>query len=117
MKTLLNLVYIVLLTALSPWLLYRAIFLKKNRRGWWTKLTGRVPCRESDSTCIWLHAVSVGEVNLLRPVMDRLSHELPGCDFAISTTTETGYDLARTMYGECTVFYCPFDFSWAIRTS
>ncbi len=115
MKTLLNLVYIVLLTALSPWLLYRAIFLKKNRRGWWTKLTGRVPCRESDSTCIWLHAVSVGEVNLLRPVMDRLSHELPGCDFAISTTTETGYDLARTMYGECTVFYCPFDFSWAIR--
>ena len=115
LRYLLNLVYATLLTLLSPWLLYRAVFQKKNRRGWWIKLTGRVPSRKSVSPCIWLHAVSVGEVNLLRPIMSELSNRFPGCEFAISTTTETGYDLARKLYPRDQVFFCPFDFTWAIR--
>ena len=115
MRYLLNLVYVAMLTCLSPWLLYRAVFQQKNRRGWWVKLTGKVPSRTSDEPCIWLHAVSVGEVNLLRPIMDQLSNRISGCEFAISTTTETGYDLARQLYPNDRVFFCPFDFTWAIR--
>ena len=115
MRYLLNLVYIVLLVVLSPWLLYRALFQKKNRRGWWTKLTGRVGRRESTAPCIWFHAVSVGEVNLLKPLIEEILEEMPGCEFAVSTTTESGYDLACKLYGNGVVFFCPFDFSWAIR--
>lgn len=115
MKYLLNIVYGFLLIALSPWLLYRAIIKKKNRRGWWAKLTGRIPIRQSAAPCIWLHAVSVGEVNLLRPLIARLSQELPEYEFAVSTTTETGYDLACKIFEKHTVFFCPFDFSWAIQ--
>ena len=41
MPILLNLVYIVVLVLLSPWLIYKAITTGKYRRGFWTKLTGR----------------------------------------------------------------------------
>ena len=39
----------------------------------------------------------------------------PDWEFVISTTTATGYDLARKKYADRTVFYCPLDFSWAVR--
>lgn len=61
---------------------------------------------------IWMHAVSVGEVNLLESIIDALPANF---SFAISTTTETGYDLAIQKYGKHQVFFCPFDFSWAVR--
>lgn len=64
---------------------------------------------------MWLHAVSVGEVNLLEPVIDRLRKRRPDLEFVISTTTETGFDLASNKYHEHYVFFCPFDFSWAIK--
>ena len=115
MNYLLNIVYTLLLVGLSPWLLYRAIIKKKNRRGWWVKLTGRIPYRQSNAPCLWLHAVSVGEVNLLRPIIARLSQELPQYELVVSTTTETGYDLAQKIFEKHTVFFFPFDFSWAIR--
>ena len=33
----------------------------------------------------------------------------------ISTTTRTGFALARKKYAGYQVFYCPLDFSWAVR--
>jgi 3-deoxy-D-manno-octulosonic-acid transferase len=35
----------------------------------------------------------------------------------ISTTTKTGFDLAKKKYSPRTVFYCPLDFSWAVRAA
>ena len=35
----------------------------------------------------------------------------------LSTTSRTGYELARKKYANLTVFYCPLDFSWAVRTA
>jgi len=35
----------------------------------------------------------------------------------ISTSTDSGYDLARESFPEHTVFFAPFDFSWAIKES
>ena len=34
---------------------------------------------------------------------------------AVSTTTETGQELARRRFPECAVFYMPLDFKWAVR--
>ena len=53
-------------------LLYRRLVLGKYRAGLSAKLTGRVPRRQSQSHCVWFHAVSVGEVKLLRPVVDEI---------------------------------------------
>jgi 3-deoxy-D-manno-octulosonic-acid transferase len=71
--------------------------------------------RQGNATCVWLHAVSVGEVNLLATTIGTLSRERPEGTLVLSTTTKTGYELAKKKYPNHTVFYCPLDFSWATR--
>ena len=117
MRFVLNAIYLCLLLIGSPWLLWRYLRWGKNSRGWTHKLFGRVPRRTSDRPCIWFHAVSVGEVNLLTPVLQRLKQQRPDIEVVISTTTETGFDLAKSKYDEISVFFFPFDFSWAIRNA
>ncbi len=114
MPYLLNLVYLVLLVVFSPWLVYSAIRKGKYREGWGAKLLGRVPMREEEGPCIWFHAVSVGEVNVLAPLLMRLEQQHPQWVCVISTTTKTGFDLAWKKYAPRTVFYCPLDFSWSV---
>jgi len=104
-----------------PWFLWR-YFQGKNRRGWSQKLFGTIdppsdisPTSPTDSNLIWVHAVSVGEVNLLGSVLHQFANRAPEIKIAISTTTETGYDLAKSKYPESYVFFCPFDFTWAIK--
>lgn len=109
-----NLAYVGFLLVGLPWMLWR-IAVGKNRRGWGEKLWGAVPRRPTAAPCLWFHAVSVGEVNLLSPVLRELHRLRPDLEVAITTTTETGYDLARQRYPECRVSFCPFDFSWAVR--
>ena len=115
MPYLLNLIYLVLLAVCAPWLLYQSLRAGKYRQGFAAKFLGSTPRRRSTATCVWLHAVSVGEVNVLRTLVERLQTEHPEWELAISTTTRTGYELARKRFAEHTVFYCPLDFSWAVR--
>ncbi len=123
MPYLLNLVYLALIVILSPWLVYSAVRKGKYREGYAAKLFGQVPLRPTDSVdvpadrreCVWLHAVSVGEVNLLATTIERLRCARPDVCCVVSTTTMTGYALAVIRYADLTVFYCPLDFSWAVR--
>ncbi|TWT77334.1 3-deoxy-D-manno-octulosonic acid transferase [Posidoniimonas polymericola] len=113
---LLNLVYLTLLTAFSPVIAWTAWRTGKYREGYAAKLLGLAPVREGGRPCVWLHAVSVGEVNLLATTLRTLAAERPDCELVISTTTKTGYDLAQKKYGsQHPVFYCPLDFSWAVK--
>ena len=118
-----NLIYFGLLTVFSPLLLYRALKQGKYRRGFKQKYFGRIPRRrnvlkgrDADKTFVlWFHAVSVGEVNLLRPLLQRIRETKPDWCCVVSTTSQTGSDVATKLYGEHhTVFYCPLDFSWAV---
>ncbi len=121
MSYLLNIVYATVLLFVSPWLVWRYLRYGKNRRGWTQKLLGFVPRRESARNCIWFHAVSVGEVNLLLPLIERIHQQRPEIEIVVSTTTETGYDLANKKYfgrfGCSSVFFFPFDFTWAIKNA
>jgi 3-deoxy-D-manno-octulosonic-acid transferase len=62
----LDVVYSAALLIFAPLLLYRGIRMGKYREGWKEKLWGRAPIRIGDQPCLWFHAVSVGEVLLLR---------------------------------------------------
>jgi len=115
MPIVLNFVYLCLLTALSPFLALRAWKTGKYREGWVEKLLGRAPFRVTDRPCLWFHAVSVGEVLLLRPLIAEFTHRRPGWEIVISATTSTGLDVARRTYPDLITFYAPFDFSWATR--
>ncbi len=117
MPYLLNLAYLLLILVSLPWLVWQAVRKGKYREGYAAKLFGRVPRRTSDKTCLWLHAVSVGEVNLLAPLLRMIEHERPAWECVISTTTATGMALAKKKYPRQVVFYCPLDFSWAVKTA
>lgn len=112
---LLNFVYLALVIAASPYLLWAAVTKGKYREGFAEKFLGRVPGRpEGTSQHLWLHAVSVGEVNLLAPLISELQQIYPGITFHITTTTKAGHELAKTKYAQHTVSYAPLDFSWAV---
>jgi len=110
---LLDLLYLVLLILTAPYWLWQAWSKGKYRSGWGEKLFGRAPVRSGEGTCLWFHAVSVGEVNLLAPLLAQIAQRRPDWTCVISTTTATGMALARRKYAGYTVFYCPLDFSWA----
>ncbi len=115
-RWLLNFLYFVTILVASPAILWAAWQKGKYREGFAEKLLGRVPIRQGDRHSVWLHAVSVGEVNLLGVLIADLQRRRPDWELCVSTTTKTGYDLARKKYGqELSVFYCPLDFSWAVH--
>lgn len=63
---------------------------------------------------LWVHAVSVGEVNSIRPLIDALN--LESSQLCISTTTETGQRLARRLFRDrARIFYFPLDWPWLCR--
>ena len=117
MRYVLNLLYLMLLLLASPWLFYGACLQGKYRHGWGQKLFGRVPQRTQTGPCVWFHAVSVGEVNVLEPLLKRIAVRNPTWQCVISTTTRTGYELACRKYATQQVFYCPLDFSWSVATA
>lgn len=117
MSLLLNAVYLLGILLALPWIVWQAATKGKYRAGFASRLLGRVPIRSGERPCVWLHAVSVGEVNLLAPLLAELERRHPGVECVVSATTKAGYDLARRKYAPRKVFYCPLDFSWAVRAA
>jgi 3-deoxy-D-manno-octulosonic-acid transferase len=112
---LLNAAYLLVLVIAAPWFFFQRLFRGKYREGFASKFFGSVPERTSVAPCIWLHAVSVGEVNLLAVLLAEIAKRRQDVECVISTTSMTGFELARKKYSQYTVFYCPLDFSWAVR--
>jgi 3-deoxy-D-manno-octulosonic-acid transferase len=111
---LLDIAYALILVLASPWLLFKAVRTGKYRTGLVQKFLGAVPTRDSGRPCIWFHAVSVGEVMLLRRVVAELTQRRPDVQIVISTTTNTGMDVARQHFAAHMLVYFPLDFSWAV---
>ena len=71
---------------------------------------------ESLSNPVWVHAVSVGEVQIAVNFIKLWKKSIPEIDFVLSTTTTTGQALARQNAPEdVTVIFCPIDFVWAVK--
>ncbi len=115
MAVLLNLIYALVALLYSPILVYRCVKTGRYREGWGEKLWGRAPLRIGDEPCIWFHAVSVGEVLLLRPLVRAIARRRPNWQIMISTTTSSGLAIARRTYPDLVTFYAPLDFSWSTR--
>ena len=111
----LNLIYFATLLVFAPVLVYRMVRSGKYREGLWEKFWGDAPLRIGDRPCLWFHAVSVGEVLLLRPLVREMARRRPDWEVVISTTTPTGLAVARRTFPDLITFYAPLDFSWATR--
>jgi 3-deoxy-D-manno-octulosonic-acid transferase len=119
MAWLLNAVYGLLLILVSPWILWRRVAQGRYRRGWHAKLWGEVArppsCDRTDKTeVVWFHAVSVGELQVIRPLIEVAQRERPSTRIVITTSTDSGYELACKLFAQHTVSFAPLDFSWAV---
>ncbi len=115
MPNLLDVAYLFLLLAWSPVIFWHRWRNGKYRAGWREKILGKVPRRISDRPCVWFHAVSVGEVLLLKPILAEMASRRPGWDVVVSTSTATGLAVARRTFPDLVTFFAPLDFSWATR--
>jgi 3-deoxy-D-manno-octulosonic-acid transferase len=114
----LDLVYLIALFALSPWLAWRAARTGRYRAGLAAKLLGRVAVQNPDKRPVaWFHAVSVGEVNLLGTLVPAFRRAHPGWHVVVSATTDTGLTEARKRFADADVIAWPFDFTWTVRAA
>jgi len=92
----------------------------KMRAGFWHKL-GLYPnalwqrvAALPQGRRVWVHAVSVGELNAARGLIQTFVEG--GYSPVVSTTTLTGYTMAQSQWPNLVVLYCPFDVPWAVAT-
>ncbi len=114
MSILYDLLYGLLVGIGWPYLLYR----RWTRGAGATPLGeyfGRVPSRPVSAHCVWIHGVSLGEINATRTIVAELRRRSPDTVIVISSTTATGLDRARQLYPHLLTFRFPLDFSFAIR--
>src|ERR1017187_343735 len=101
-----------------PYWLYQILRHGKYRKGLAERMGG-VPARLTDGSrpgrVIWVHAVSVGEVLAVSGLVEQMRLASPQTRGLVSTTTDTGQELARKRFGADNVFYFPMDFAFAIR--
>lgn len=110
MRWVANIVYMVVGLLYLPVAIYQAVCLGKNRSGWRHRF-GFVPHFPPGCSRIWIHAVSLGETNATTRLVAQIQKRLPDVDIVFSTTTDTGYARAVTLYGTERVFRFPLDFS------
>lgn len=110
-------IYTFIFTLLLP-----LVFLKLIYRGlkapayWkcWSERLGFFPYR-SDGESIWIHAVSVGEVQAAVPFIKAIRESYPGHVIVITTTTPTGRAQVNKALGDSVVVgYLPYDLPWTV---
>ena len=110
-----DLVYFLVLLITLPWLLWMLLVSKKHRSGLVQRLGFLPDWPGGNGPRIWIHGVSVGEVLAAKSLVAVLARELPDHEIVISTTTDTGQQVAKKHYPGRRVFCYPLDFSWVTR--
>jgi len=119
---LLNAFYLVAFVALLPWVAWRKLSGGRPVAAPWTRFTGDIPplprCSAGVSR-IWLHGVSVGEVQLLSVLAAEIRRQADAAgrsvDCVISRSAAPGLDVAAKRFGPDQTFPCPLDFTWAVN--
>lgn len=78
-----------------------------GRWRWRKKLTQALPPKTGKR--IWFHCASLGEFEMVKPILDKLKQQLPEVQIVISFFSPSGY-LQRKNYACTGVFYLPLDF-------
>lgn len=107
--------YLVGLLASSPVLVPRMLRRGKHRIDWKARLGRGESLPQAAAPRILIHGVSVGEINAIRQLVDRLLTDTPAREVVVASTTTTGLARARTLYSErCSVVQYPLDFSSSV---
>jgi 3-deoxy-D-manno-octulosonic-acid transferase len=105
--------------AALPWFFFKMIFYP-HRRGVFAQKLGFLPreifARTNGNPRIWVHAVSVGEVFAIHPLLRELRAAYPQACLLLSTGTESGQKIAKERGTDATaVFFFPLDLPFIVR--
>lgn len=114
MSIVFDLIYGLALLVGWPYLIYRRLTRGRSDTPL-REYLGHVPARPVAVHCVWIHGVSLGEINATRTIVAELKRRSPDTAVVISSTTRTGRDQARKLYPNLVTFRFPLDFSFAIR--
>ena len=113
MRTIYNILFTVCFWLSSPY-----YFMRMTRRGQWQEgfrqrfgiYDPKVKQAITNRQTLWMHAVSVGEVNVCTQLIRAIEPRLPNIKIIVSTTTTTGMsELRRKLPSHVTRIYYPID--------
>jgi 3-deoxy-D-manno-octulosonic-acid transferase len=113
MRSLYNILFALFFCVSAPY-----YFLKMWRRGNWRRgfrqrfgqYDAKFKQALTNRHSLWLHAVSVGEVNVCTGLIQALEPRLPNIKFVVSTTTSTGMERLRgQLPADVEKIYYPID--------
>lgn len=82
----------------------------------WNERFGSIPARAGEQPLIWVHAVSVGEVEACRPLIKGLQERYPAHQILITTMTPTGSARVKSLFADSVLHvYLPYDLNFAVR--
>lgn len=118
-----RLIYTCLLHLLLPFILVRLWLRGRQtpayRQRWQERLGNITPINDktaTNKTPLWIHAVSVGEVQAISILVQRIIQRHPDLPIIITTMTPTGADRVRQLFGQQVHHrFCPYDLPWAMK--
>jgi 3-deoxy-D-manno-octulosonic-acid transferase len=112
-RILYNLLTYLLQIPVAAYWVFRAIGNSTYRKGFWQRFGIGYPQFER---CIWIHAVSVGEVQAAAPLVRQVSRRFPDRQILITTVTPTGAAHVAALFGDSVAHsYIPFELPPAVN--
>ncbi len=110
-----TIIYIFILVFILPFEYFKR--QRDNRRSWIRERIGMSPNPvNSKEPCLWLHAVSVGEVVSAVAFIQMIKSAYPDFRIVVSTVTDTGRKVAyERLANIARIVYIPFDIPLFIR--
>lgn len=112
-KSLYRLAWLLVLPVLPMRLFLRGLKEPGYRRHWGERFGGGqgVP-----NNPVWIHAVSVGEMQAAAPLVLALRKHYPEIPILLTCMTATGRQTAHRLYGKTvSVRYLPYDYPWSTK--
>jgi len=119
MRSLYNILFMIFFCVSAPY-----YFLKMWRRGNWRRgfrqrfgrFDSKIKQALSNRHVLWIHAVSVGEVNVCTQLIRALEPRVPNLKVVVSTTTSTGMgELQRKLPSHIEKIYYPIDHTKCVQ--
>ena len=111
--------YTLLIYCAVPFAFARVLWRGFSDRGYWRALGERFGYgRTLDQSCIWLHAVSLGEMTAAAPLVRALRARYPQSPLVLTTATPTGRARGHALFGDdADVRFLPYDMPRAVGRS
>ncbi len=110
-------IYTFLLYLLTPLVVVRLLWRGLRAPAYWRRWPERfgwIP--QAGDGCLWVHAVSVGEVQAAVPLVKALRARYPEWRIVVTTMTPTGAERVQTaLHQDVTHYYLPYDLPGAVR--